>query len=170
VNIQEIADIHLAFPGFYLFNLGIFTFTAGSVVTILAGLAVACLAWSRAERPANACLSRRARMPRGVHYTIAPATQIMLVATTIFITLKVSGVNLTGLAVVLSLLTLGLYVRPQNLPSNFVSGVLLLFVRPVQAGDRVVTEGVAAPRAVFVHQPSARAVETPNRVARRPDV
>lgn len=142
MSVQEVVDFYLDFIGFRLFSLGSFTFTAGSIVTIIVGLAVALIAGSLTRRLVGSFLGRRSRMPRGVRYTISRAAQILLVSIAILITLNVAGVNLTGLAVVLSLLTVGLGFGLQNLTSNFVSGVILLLERPVQVGDWVVTESV----------------------------
>lgn len=54
------------------------------------------------------------------------------------------GVNLSGLAVIFGLLSVGIGFGLQNVTSNFIAGLILLFERPIQIGDRVLvgdTEG-----------------------------
>ncbi|WP_413847981.1 mechanosensitive ion channel domain-containing protein, partial [Desulfobacula sp.] len=55
----------------------------------------------------------------------------------ILISLSVFGLNSTSLAVVFGALSIGLGFGLQNIFNNFVSGLILLFERPIQVGDVV---------------------------------
>lgn len=55
----------------------------------------------------------------------------------ILISLKAASVDLTGLAIVSGALALGLGFGLQGIANNFVSGLILLFERPIRAGDFV---------------------------------
>jgi potassium efflux system protein len=55
----------------------------------------------------------------------------------IVVSLKAASVDLTGLAIVSGALALGLGFGLQGIANNFVSGLILLFERPIRAGDFV---------------------------------
>jgi len=78
----------------------------------------------------------RYNMVRVSHYLIMTAGTIMA--------FQFVGIDLSGLAVVLGFLSVGIGFGLQNITSNFISGLILLFERPISVGDRVTvgdTEG-----------------------------
>ena len=60
-----------------------------------------------------------------------------LVFVGILLGLDVIGFNLSTLAVIGGLLGVGIGIGLQNVVSNFISGLLLLFERPIKIGDRI---------------------------------
>jgi potassium efflux system protein len=71
------------------------------------------------------------------------------------ISLKAARVDLTGLAFVSAALALGLGFGLQGIANNFVSGLILLFERPIRAGDFVSVDDVEG----FVRRIRIRATE-----------
>jgi|AntRauTorcE11897_2_1112592.scaffolds.fasta_scaffold00131_35 small-conductance mechanosensitive channel len=73
----------------------------------------------------------------GLKYTLARMSQYVIVVIGIFISFQFLGINLTGLAVIFGFLSVGIGFGLQNVTSNFISGLIVLFERPISVGDRV---------------------------------
>lgn len=78
----------------------------------------------------------------GLRYTLARMSQYVIVIIGLFVSLQFLGVDLTGLAVVFGFLSVGIGFGLQNITSNFISGLIVLFERPVSVGDRVEVNGI----------------------------
>jgi small-conductance mechanosensitive channel len=64
-------------------------------------------------------------------------SQYVIVVIGIFIAFQFLGINMTGLAVIFGFLSVGIGFGLQNVTSNFISGLIVLFERPISVGDRV---------------------------------
>lgn len=73
----------------------------------------------------------------GLQFTLIRVSHYLLMITGIIIAFQFIGIDLSGLAVILGLLSVGIGFGLQNITSNFVAGLILLFERPIQIGDRV---------------------------------
>ena len=79
----------------------------------------------------------RVRMDEGTKYVLKRVTEYVLIAIGTIIAFQSIGINLSGLAVIFGLLSVGIGFGLQNIASNFISGIILLFERPIQVGDRI---------------------------------
>ena len=73
----------------------------------------------------------------GVQESITTVTVYLLWGLGILVSLNVMGLSTTSIAVAFGALSIGLGFGLQNIFNNFVSGLILLFERPVQVGDVV---------------------------------
>ncbi len=84
------------------------------------------------------------RMERGSREALVTISGYLGVAIAILVALSVAGVQFTNLAIIAGALSVGIGFGLQNIVNNFVSGLILLFERPVKTGDWIMvgsTEG-----------------------------
>lgn len=79
---------------------------------------------------------------RGLQDAIAILTQYVLTGLGVVVILQVLGVDISALLIVGSALGLGIGFGLQNIVSNFISGIILLLDRPIEAGDFVKVGGL----------------------------
>jgi small-conductance mechanosensitive channel len=77
------------------------------------------------------------QLDEGIQLIILKLTHYLLIGLGIIIAVQSIGLNLTSLAVVFGLLSVGIGFGLQNVASNFVSGLIILFERPIKIGDRI---------------------------------
>jgi small-conductance mechanosensitive channel len=81
---------------------------------------------------------------RGLKTSIITITTYVFWGLGLILALGVLGVNTTSLAVVFGALSIGIGFGLQNIFNNFISGVILLFERPIQVGDYIEVNGLWA--------------------------
>jgi small-conductance mechanosensitive channel len=77
------------------------------------------------------------QLDEGIQLIILKLTHYLLIGLGVIIAVQSIGLNLTSLAVVFGLLSVGIGFGLQNVASNFVSGLIILFERPIKIGDRI---------------------------------
>ncbi len=84
-----------------------------------------------------AVVERRKDRSGSSQISISPILMYFGFCVSILIALLIAGVNLTGIAIVAGALSVGIGLGLKNIINNFVSGLILLFERPIKAGDRI---------------------------------
>ncbi len=85
---------------------------------------------------------RRMGLPRGVPESIANLVRYAIIVVGVLIAAAVAGIELTRLALVVSALSVGIGFGLREMVGNFVSGLILLFERPVRVGDTIEIENL----------------------------
>ncbi|BCS95117.1 hypothetical protein DSLASN_07490 [Desulfoluna limicola] len=83
-------------------------------------------------------------LDKGARQSIVTLTGYVLTGFALFYSLGIAGLEFKNLAIIFGALSVGIGFGLQNIVNNFVSGLILLFERPVRPGDWVVvgeTEG-----------------------------
>ena len=78
----------------------------------------------------------------GLRFTLSRMTQYVVMIVGVLISFQFVGIDLTGLAVIFGFLSVGIGFGLQNVTSNFISGLIVLFERPISIGDRVLVNGI----------------------------
>jgi len=125
------------------FEYGQFAMSLGDVLAFV--LAVFIAFWvSRLVRVLlqEEVLSRMS-LPRGVGNSIASLTYYAMLLLGLLAALSVAGFKLGQLALLFGALGVGIGLGLQDVVRNFVSGLILMFERPVQPGDTVDVDGTS---------------------------
>jgi len=101
------------------------------------------------------------RFDRGVREALVTTVGYVAATMAVLLALSVAGIELTNLAIIAGALSVGIGFGLQNVVNNFVSGLILLFERPVKTGDFIVVGGTQG----YVKRISIRStqIETPDR-------
>ncbi len=83
----------------------------------------------------------RTGLDHGVQYTISTTLHYVILIMAALVALTMLGFPLTNLALVAGALGLGIGFGLQNIVNNFISGLILLFERPIKVGDLLVIDG-----------------------------
>ncbi len=80
----------------------------------------------------------------GLQFTLIRMGQYLTITIGVIVAFQFVGIDLSALAVIFGFLSVGIGFGLQNIASNFISGLILLFERPINVGDRITvgdTEG-----------------------------
>jgi potassium-dependent mechanosensitive channel len=77
----------------------------------------------------------KVKLDRGTREVIATLIRYVLTLLGLIIVLQTAGVDLSSLTVLAGVLGIGLGFGLQNLASNFISGLTILFEQPIRVGD-----------------------------------
>jgi small-conductance mechanosensitive channel len=83
----------------------------------------------------------RRRVERGVRLSMAKLIHYVLILAGFLLALSTLGFDVTKLTIMLSALGIGIGFGLQSIVNNFVSGLILLFERPVRVGDKIEIDG-----------------------------
>ena len=89
-------------------------------------------------------LGSRPEVEPGVADSVATLAHYALVVLGLFVALAALGFDLSSFAIVAGALGVGIGFGLQTIVNNFISGLILLFERPVRVGDVVVIDGTWA--------------------------
>jgi small-conductance mechanosensitive channel len=132
-TLQKIDEI-INFP---LFTINQTTITVLSIL-ILIGIIILFVIISKiVKKIVLARVFAKAKIAEGTQYTLKKVVGYIIVFIGVVFGFQSIGVDLSGLVIILGFLSVGIGFGLQNVASNFISGIILLFERPIQVGDRV---------------------------------
>ncbi len=110
----------------------------------------------------------RVKLAPGLHYSISKMVNYVVLVIGFFVGVAMLGFDLTRLTILVGAFGVGLGFGLQNIINNFVSGLILLFERPIKVGDVIQlggNEGMVKHigiRASIVRTPNGSEVIVPN--------
>lgn len=117
--------------------------TLGKVVRLLMILIIGWMVLRFISRKTRSIISRRASIPQSGADLAARAISVVGLALLILYGLNAVRIPLTALAFLGGALAIGVGFGTQTILKNFISGLILIFERPLRVGDYVEADGVA---------------------------
>ncbi|MBS4173149.1 mechanosensitive ion channel domain-containing protein [Bacillus sp. FJAT-49736] len=84
----------------------------------------------------------RYHLDKGTRYTFDRVVHYSIMIIAIIVSLTTVGINLSALTMFAGIISVGIGFGMQNIASNFISGVIILFERPIKVGDRVLIDNI----------------------------
>ena len=132
----------LAILGKKLVSLGDVTITPAVLITVVLIFLASILISRLLQRMLRRNVLRRMHINEGAKEAICRILHYTIITLGAFIAVEQAGIDLTALAAISAVLMVGIGFGLQNITSNFISGLILLFEHPVQVGDYVEVSGV----------------------------
>ena len=118
-------------------SVGEFSLSLQGVVTFLLAVWLAIVASRIVRSVLDDDVLPRMHLPRGIPHTISISVHYVILIVGLMIGGAFLGIDLSSLAFIVGAVGVGVGFGLQNLVNNFVSGLILIFERPIQVGDTV---------------------------------
>jgi len=137
--IEHWARVLLTYP----IGIGAISITLGSVLLFLVSVWVAFWLAKTLRVVLRDEVLPKMELPRGVGNSVSTLTYYGVLTIGVMIALAAAGFRLSELAFVVGALGVGIGFGLQNVVNNFVSGLILMFERPIQPGDVIEVSGTS---------------------------
>jgi len=119
------------------FSIGEFSLTLGHVLAFLVAITIAFWASRVTRMLLQDLVNSQASLSRGIGNSVAALISYAVLLLGVVIALSAAGFKGTQLTLIFGALGVGVGFGLQNIVNNFVSGLILMFERPIQSGDVV---------------------------------
>jgi potassium efflux system protein len=121
-------------------DIGNVSISLGDIIAFVAAVWLATLASRFTRFVLEEDVFPRLYLPRGVPGAISKISHYIIVGLGILIAFTAAGIDISNLTLVVGALGVGIGFGLQNIVNNFVSGLVLIFERPVKVGDTIEVE------------------------------
>lgn len=120
-----------------ILDIGGAKFSIASIAMLLGLIVLAFFVSKLVSEILRRSLLTRFRINRGLQEAITIFIKYVLITISSVIILQTAGINLSSLAVIAGVVGIGIGFGLQNIASNFISGLVLLFEQTIKIGDYV---------------------------------
>jgi small-conductance mechanosensitive channel len=125
-----------------IFELGDTPFTLWALIYIIVLVVLLFYAAGKLQVWMSERALARTRLDVGARQAVASITRYVVLLLGLLIILQTAGINLTTLNVLAGAVGIGVGFGLQHVVSNFISGLIIMFERPIKIGDRIVVDDV----------------------------
>ena len=128
---------------FELFHLGENPFTTKTFLLLAISLFLLFYISSKIRKILVHKVFPRYDLNIGVSQSIATIVRYLLIIVGLIIIFQTTGIDLSALGLLVGALGVGIGFGLQNITNNFISGLIILFERPIKVGDRIEIDDLA---------------------------
>ncbi|HNS17890.1 MAG TPA: mechanosensitive ion channel [Bacteroidales bacterium] len=136
-NFDQVVDWFHSVWNLELFHLGESIFTTRTIILLIISLFLLLFLASKIRKLLVKKIFPRYNLDVGVSQAIANIVRYFLVLLGLLIIFQTTGIDLSALGILIGALGIGIGFGLQSVTNNFISGIIILFERPVKVGDRV---------------------------------
>jgi len=123
--------------GYVLWRIGDTDVTVSSLLVLALTIFLFVVLARLLGRGLHQLLLRRTEIGPGGAFAVSRISQYAIAAIGLLVSFQLIGLDISSLALILGALGIGIGFGLQNVTSNFIAGLLILFERPITVGDRV---------------------------------
>jgi len=124
----------------YEWTIGSFSITLGNILLFVLAIWISITAARLVRFILEGDILPRMNLARGVPGAISIMSSYMIIGLGIVVAIISAGIDLNSFALLAGALGVGIGFGLQNIVNNFISGLILIFERPIQIGDAVQVE------------------------------
>jgi len=143
ISFEEFIDWLKSAWNLDLFNLGDNPFTIKTFFLLALSLFLLFFLTSKLSKLLVKRILPRYNLAVGVNQSIATILRYVLIIVGLIVIFQTAGINLSALGFLLGALGVGIGFGLQSITNNFISGLIILFERPIKVGDRIELENLA---------------------------
>jgi len=125
-----------------LFKLGASPFTIRTFILLVVSFFLLFFLSGKVKRLLNKRVFPRYNVDVGVSESISTIVRYLILIVGVIIIFQTTGIDLSALGLLVGALGVGIGFGLQNVTNNFISGIIILFERPIKVGDRIEVEGL----------------------------
>lgn len=137
VELLDLTD--LALRAIYGFTIGGITISLVEIASAAVAFFAIVFATRMIQRTLDRKVLPRTRLDPGIRNSLVTLTGYVGLVVAFALGISIVGFDLSSLTIIAGALSIGIGFGLQSIVNNFVSGLILLFERPIKAGDWIVT-------------------------------
>ena len=136
-QLKKIEDILNPFFQYSVFKLAGTTFTIGTIFYLIFSLFLLFFLSEKLRKLLTRKILTRYNVSLGARQSIGSIVKYTIVIIGLMVIVESTGFDLSTLGLIAGALGVGIGFGLQNITNNFISGIIILFERPVKVGDRI---------------------------------
>jgi small-conductance mechanosensitive channel len=125
------------FLNYSIYNHGTSQLTIGTLLYLIIGIWLVFFLSKLIRRLLIDRILEKKGTDKGVSHAIGTIFRYVFVVIGLIIVFQATGIDLSAITVLIGALGVGIGFGLQNITNNFISGIIILFERPIKVGDRV---------------------------------